>query len=175
MKPREQRQRVTLSAQMRTEAGWTDVTIRDISPHGLGLRCARPPRRGDYVELCRHHHKLIGRVMWSEGEWFGVRLSEPIVIDDLLSSRPVRPRAEERRLRARRRGSLHHAHDPRGAIASMEQSSQHASRLMHFAAITAIACIGAALAADLAGSLLSQAMDAVSEGLVAGRAEASPN
>jgi len=165
MKPREPRKRVKTPARMRTEAGWSDVTIRDISSRGLGLRCSRAPRRGDYIELCRHHHKLVGRVMWSEGETFGVLLSEPIVVDHLLSSACARAKSAERRLRPRAGGSLQQAANQRVALVSMAQSSQHASRLMNFAAVAAIACIGAVLAADLASSVLSQAMNAVSAGL----------
>jgi len=172
MKAREQRKRVTTPARMRTDSGWSDVTIRDISSRGMGLRSSRAPRRGDYIELCRHHHRLVGRVMWSDGERFGILLSDPIVVDELLSSRP-RPRgkADDRRLQPRHAAALRG--DSRVAVVSLAENSRHASRMMNFVAVAAIACIGAAFAANLAESVLSQAMNAVTVGLVAGRAEAA--
>jgi hypothetical protein len=162
---------------MRTEAGWSDVTIRDISSRGLGLRSARAPRRGDYVEVCRHHHKLIGRVMWAEGESFGVMLSDAIVVDDLLSSRPAprgksRDDSRERRVQSRRGPALGAA-GPQVTVVSMAENSRHAARLMNFVAVAAIACIGAAIAASLAGSVLSEATEAVSAALVMERAQLS--
>jgi len=165
MKAREQRKRVTTPARMRTDSGWSDVTIRDISSRGMGLRSPRAPRRGDYIELCRHQHKLIGRVMWSDGECFGVLLSDTVAVDDVITSRPTRRHQAERRFRPRHSGALRSSSDPRLAIVSVAQSSQNASRRMHFVAIAAIACIGAFFVADLANGILSQAMDAVSVAL----------
>ncbi len=174
MKAREQRKRVTTPARIRTDSGWADVTIRDISSRGIGLRSPRAPRRGDYVELCRHHHRLIGRVMWSDGECFGVLLSDAISVNDLLTSRPGRRNAEERRLRPRRSAAaLRPGPDPRVAIVSVAQGSQNASRRMHFVAVAAIAGIGAFLVADLASNVLSQALESVSAGLIAGGSDAA--
>jgi hypothetical protein len=172
MKAREQRRRVTTRARMRTDSGWSDVTISDVSSRGMGLRSPRAPRRGDYIELCRHHHKLVARVMWSDGESFGILLSDPIVVEELLSSRPGRRPEADRRSQPRHAGAQRAAHS-QVAIISLAQNSQHASRMMNFVAVVAIACIGAGFAASLAEEVLSQAMSAVTAGLVQGRAEAA--
>ena len=172
MKAREHRKCVMTPARMRTDSGWSDVSIRDISSRGMGLRSSRPPRRGDYIELCRHHHRLVGRVMWSDGECFGILLSEPIVVEELLSSRPG-PRREggERRIQARHAPALRG--NPQLAIISVAQNSRHASRMMNFVAVAAMACIGAAFAASVAESVLSEAMNAVAAGLAEGREDAA--
>jgi len=173
MKAREQRRRVATKARMRTNAGWSDVTISDISSRGMGLRSSRTPCRGEYIELCRHHHKLVGRVMWQDDDRFGVLLSDAIIVDDLLTSRPSGSRdSKDRRRQPRRGAAFRPGADPRLAIVSVEQNSRHASRLINFAAIVAIACIGAGFAATLAASVLSGAMESV-EAALATRTELS--
>lgn len=166
MKAREPRKRVATQARMRTNAGWSDVVIRDISSRGLGLRSSRAPARGDYIELGRQQHRLVGRVVWSDGECFGVVLSDAIAVDEVLSSTPAPRRgSEDRRLRPRHRESLRDLQDQRFAVISLAENSRYLSRMMNFVAVAAIACMGAALAAELAGSVLSHTMYAVSAGL----------
>jgi len=166
MKQREERRRVTTPARMRTDAGWSDVTIRDISSRGVGLRASNPPRRGDYVELCRHNHRLVGRIMWSDGERFGVLLSDAIAVEDLLASRAGwRPGAVDRRRRPRHHAAARRLVSPRVAVVSLAARSRHASRLMQFAAIAVCAGLGALIVAEFASRALGDATAAVSAGL----------
>jgi hypothetical protein len=166
MKAREQRRRVTTQARMRTNAGWSDVTIGDTSSRGLGVRLSRSsrtPNRGEYVELCRHQQRLVGRVMWQDKDRFGVMLSEPVAVGNLLSSRTsARPGSLERRRQPRPAAAFRPGFNPRLAIVSVGQNSSEASRLTNFAAVAAIACavacIGAIIAASLATNALSGAM-----------------
>lgn len=77
--------RVVTSARMRCGAAWSDVCIVNLSTRGVGLQGPRAPGRGTYVELRRGSNVLIvGCVVWSEGQRFGVRTQDPIWIDGVL-------------------------------------------------------------------------------------------
>jgi hypothetical protein len=70
---------------MRCGAAWSDVCIVNLSTRGVGLQSPRAPDRGTYVELRRGSNVLIvGCVVWSEGQRFGVRTQDPIWIDGVL-------------------------------------------------------------------------------------------
>jgi hypothetical protein len=155
---------------MRTNAGWSDMAIRDVSPHGLGLRSSKAPARGDYVEICRLQHRMVARVVWSDGECFGVVLSDAISVDELLSRKPSPRRSlEDRRMERRRPGALRQVKDAGFAIVRTAENSNHAARIMNFVPIVVAACLGAAVAANAASTALSQAMDSVSAGLISAR------
>ena len=71
-KAREERLKVLLRARMLIGASWTEVCIVNITSRGLGLQAANPPRRGEYVEIRRGAHVIIGRVAWSGAHRFGI-------------------------------------------------------------------------------------------------------
>lgn len=84
MLPRESRREVVIPAQMRTKGGWSDVTIRNISPHGIMLLAPFPPKPGTYVEVRKASLALVGRVIWVKGKTLGIQLIERLNFNALL-------------------------------------------------------------------------------------------
>ena len=84
MQPRESRREVVIPAQMRSKRGWCDVTIRNISPHGMMLLAPFPPRPGTYVEVRKASLALVGRVVWVKGKTLGIQLLERLNFNALL-------------------------------------------------------------------------------------------
>ncbi|NYT40207.1 PilZ domain-containing protein [Sphingomonas sp. R-74633] len=76
MLPRESRREVVIPAQMRSKGGWSDVTIRNISPHGMMLLAPFPPKPGTLVEVHKASLALVGRVIWVKGKTLGIQLVE---------------------------------------------------------------------------------------------------
>ncbi|MBB4838681.1 hypothetical protein HNP52_001750 [Sphingomonas kyeonggiensis] len=69
---------------MRSKRGWSDVTIRNISPHGMMLLAPFPPRPGTYVEVRRASLAMVGRVVWVKGKTLGIQLIERLNFNALL-------------------------------------------------------------------------------------------
>lgn len=112
-KPREKRVKVVLRARMYIGASWSEVCIVDITSRGLGLQAARPPGRGEYVEIRRGAHTIIGRVIWSGAHRFGVaaqgtmpvysiinepdkQVLDPAKVERRAVPRPPKPQVESR-------------------------------------------------------------------------------
>lgn len=92
MKNREARTAIVMPARMRTDSGWHDATIRNVSSHGAMLQtCGRAPDRGTYIELRRDTLVFVGRIVWSTANRCGVATRERI---DLCALRnPARGQA----------------------------------------------------------------------------------
>lgn len=87
---------------MRTDDGWSDVTICNISSRGLMLKGESSPAKGSYVEIWHRNVCVIGHVRWSHASRFGVRSQDRIDIPALLNSARSKPPAGiERRSGAR--------------------------------------------------------------------------
>jgi hypothetical protein len=86
MQQRESRQAVIVLAQMRGRDSWSDITIRNISPHGMLILASRPPKPGDYVEIRKSSLILVGRAVWVKGKAFGVQLIERLNFNALLKA-----------------------------------------------------------------------------------------
>jgi hypothetical protein len=99
LRSREERRTIFLKARLRTDDGWRDVTVANISSRGLMLRCPSAPRRGSFIEVRHRGATIIGRVAWSQGARCGVRAQDVIDIADLLApaSAPCKWPAENRR------------------------------------------------------------------------------
>ena len=85
LKPRDERLKVLIRARMRIGASWADVCIVNITPGGLGMQAARPPKHGDYVEIQRGAHVIVGRVIWSGTHRFGVRAQGTLPVDSIMN------------------------------------------------------------------------------------------
>lgn len=120
--PREPRCATHILARMRTDAGWSDVTIGNASRRGLMLRCRTAPPRGTFVELRCRNLCFVARVVWSSSGRCGVRTQDPVDLKALLGlggqdpgppgqpstcppDRPVRPPQIDAVLSASRRAS----------------------------------------------------------------------
>ena len=107
LKAREERRKVLVRARMHSGVSWSDVCIVNISSRGLGVQAARPPGRGEYVEIRRGPHAIVGRVVWSKHHRFGISTQDVLFIDAIVNQAQTQaPCAtpvpfRERRTRAR--------------------------------------------------------------------------
>ncbi len=76
----ELRTRATVRAQIRDSQGSREICVIDISTRGMLATAARPPVRGDFIELTIGANKLAGQVAWSSERRFGVTLRERVSV-----------------------------------------------------------------------------------------------
>jgi hypothetical protein len=62
-----------------------DVRIVDLSDGGLCLVGANSHRRGEYVELSRGCHSIVGRVVWSDCKKLGLVAQDKIPLEALVN------------------------------------------------------------------------------------------
>jgi hypothetical protein len=123
-----------LGARIRCGARWGDAAILNVSGSGLGLAASAPPSPGVYVELRRGAYVVVARVVWADGERFGVRAQDAILVDALVAAASCAPAAPQRTQRDRRS-------PPR--TADREAASRAMARCAEF---SLIGLFGAALA-----------------------------
>lgn len=90
MKAREPRRRVMVAARMRTQDGWSDVLIRNVSSRGMLIETGTVAPKDKYIELRTGHHAVVGRVAWRKQSQFGIHTQDRIDID-ALAMRPSKP------------------------------------------------------------------------------------
>ena len=90
MKPREARRRVMVAARMRTQDGWSDVLIRNVSSRGMLIETGTVAPRDKYVEVRSGSHAMVGRVCWRNASQFGIQTQDRVDIDG-LAQRPSTP------------------------------------------------------------------------------------
>lgn len=146
---REARRPVNLTARMRTERGWCDIVIRNVSSGGFMAQCTMPPRRGYYVEVWRGELCIVGCVAWCTGSRFGVRSRSKIDIPALVAKRSIAPAGIERRRDHRRPGAA----PPSSQVQASR--SRNLGRALEFAALGAAAGFAAFFMASAVGELLS--------------------
>ena len=74
-----------LNARVRVAGVWGDVCILDISTRGLLLQSSDPPARGAYLAILRGHQSIVGRVIWVQGQRFGLRTQDALPIDEIIN------------------------------------------------------------------------------------------
>ena len=164
-RPREHRMNVVLPARMKDNRGWHDVRILNISTRGLMARSQAAPSRGAFLELRRGSHIIVARVVWSNGEQFGLQSQSRLVTSQIIEEKPGEAMsppspgaspAVERRSSARRTGHDH------------EQSRLRALEFV-FLGIVAMAGLLGVLALDVSQKALAHSMKAVNDSLGAAR------
>ena len=128
-----------LSVPCRINVGgkWSSGCIHELSDKGMLVSSSEPPPLGTYVDIRRGTLVIIGRVVWTGGNRFGVRTQDPISLATLLSE-PVlqhRPKAIDRRSVSRA--------DTTRRIAERSVQSRHRSSTVEF---ICIAILGASVA-----------------------------
>jgi hypothetical protein len=105
LKPREERRKTFLRARLRTDLGWSDVTIANVSSRGLMLQSVAPLDRNCFVEVRHGNACIVGRIVWTHGASCGLRTQDSIDVSRMLSQAPPKPRkpGEERRATPRGR------------------------------------------------------------------------
>lgn len=84
-RPREIRKSVRIGVRVRTDDGWIDATVRNVSQRGMMLDSLQPLRRSQFVEVARGRHRLVGRVVWSEATTCGLQARDCVDIHGLLA------------------------------------------------------------------------------------------
>ena len=152
---------------MRTDAGWIDATVRNVSVRGMQLHSPQPLRRNEFVEIARGQSRVVGRIVWSNEMVCGLKAQDAVDIDGLLSApTSCRPAAGEN---ARDRRTIERPSAPVHAP-SFETRAQSA-RLLGRAIektilVVAIAC-GGALAIGSAFEAMADPLEKVSTALAA--------
>lgn len=151
VKQREARRRVMLRARMRCGADWGDVLIHNMSSRGLlaTAETACPP--GTVIEIRRIHHIIVGRVVWQNGSYFGVRTQDTIDIDGMLAAKPPTHKPGTAPVSDRRA-----ADRPALSIADREAGSRRFARGFQFVVVTAAVGAAALLLAGEVGGILSR-------------------
>lgn len=146
LKPREERLPVAIRARMRTECGWGDVVIANVSSRGLMLRTPEPPGGMTYIEVRYQTVVIVGRVVWTNGLQCGVLTQDRLDISALLS--PVGGNAKRA---ANDRRTVRRPPDPprQRPLAERADASRHFARLFDFAVIAVAAVSAAGFAASL--------------------------
>jgi len=161
MKKREPRVKVLVRARMRSGADWTDVVIHNMSSRGLLATSSPVCRPGTVVEIRRIHHVVVGRVVWQNGAFFGVRTQDPIDIEGIVSAKPPAHKPQ--------RGDAAGEDDRRAVrrVPAAEREAQSRRFASAFQFVVLVVAIGAAalFAAQEVGSVLSRPFAAVSAAL----------
>ena len=76
----EPRTRAVVRARMRDSQSEREICVIDISTRGMLATAARPPKRGDFIELTIGFNKLAGQVAWASERRFGVALRERVSV-----------------------------------------------------------------------------------------------
>jgi hypothetical protein len=146
LKAREERRNTFLRARLRTEHGWTDVTIGNVSSRGLMLQSVEPLQRNCFVEIRHGSACIVGRIVWARGPKCGVRTQDKVDVAGLLSRAPQKPAkpGEERRSAPRRPEAR-----PARAPQEIAESSKRFARVFDWTIMMA--------AAGAAGVFMAQA------------------
>jgi len=168
MKPhraRERRTTVAIKARVKSEIGWGDSQICNVSSRGMMVRHIPPPPLGSYVEVCRGPFSIVGRVRWIAGDRFGLQALERIDLDALQSPRP-RSQASVSDRRRRPRPAI----APVGQvtdIAERLEGSQRLARRLQFAVVVLAGATMALLAVQLMAATLAEPIERARPALMA--------
>ncbi|WP_119081648.1 hypothetical protein [Altererythrobacter sp. B11] len=94
---REKRQTVWLGARLKSRGDWCDMTIGNVSTHGIVGLCRHALEPGERVEVRCGSFTIHARVVWTRHDRFGAAVERPIVVEDLLRASLARPQSGERR------------------------------------------------------------------------------
>ena len=146
---------------MRISAEWNDACILNISERGLMIRAPLSPRRGSYVELRRGARIIIGRVMWTNDDRFGLSTQDPLDVESIIAL----PDGDAER--AACSSATAASFDRRATVRSATafERSRQWSRAFEFICITIFAVAGCVVAFTAVTQLLAAPMAAVELGL----------
>lgn len=157
MRQREPRRKVMIRARMRSGADWSDVSIHNMSSRGLLATSDVVCRPGTVIEIRRIHHIIVGRVVWQNGAYFGVRTQDRIDIDGIIAAKPparkpgtdTQPSNDDRR--ATRRQS----------VGEREAASRRFAARFQFVTMIVVIGIVSLIAAQAIGGVLSRPFEAI--------------
>jgi hypothetical protein len=152
---------------MRSGMAWNDIIIKNVSRSGLMAETEGPPKPRSYVEIRRGTQVIVGRVIWSRGRRFGLRVQDEIDIKAIVS---------EPRLAARPNPAAPGTPDPGEPRRELNrrQTERNASRIdrnrqwsrsMQFLVIVALGVTAAGFLGSEVYRLLSVSLEAVTKKL----------
>ena len=112
MKAREPRRRVMVAGRMRTQEGWSDVLIRNVSSRGMLIETGTFAPKDKFVEVRSGTLVMVGRVAWRNKSQIGIQTQDKVDMDAVAHrpSTPYKrtdgPPTEERRTQPRSAQSL---------------------------------------------------------------------
>lgn len=160
MKKREPRRRVLVRARMRIGANWGDVVIHNMSSRGMLVAVDGDFRPGNVIEIRRIHHVVIGRVVWRQGLYMGIRTQDPIDMDGIVSAKPPASKPGTAAASSDRRAA------PRVAsVAERAEASRQLSRLFQFAALLGVIVTASVIIAGEVRNLLGTPLEQVARHL----------
>jgi hypothetical protein len=160
VRARETRRKVLIRARMRSGRGWHDVTIRNISSRGMLVQTAAGQGRGSYVEIRRGRHVIVGRVVWTSGNNFGLHTQDPVAVNDVIAEPDMSSTSYAKASKAQpsyeRRSAYRHTERTR--LDDRADRSRRLARVGEFASTAALAALLVGFAGTAAASALSKPM-----------------
>lgn len=163
---REPRVTVRLRARLKSDVGWGDMHICNVSSRGMMIRNAPLPPLGSYVEICRGPVSIVARVRWLGHDQFGVQSVEPIDLEALRDPAAVPIARNGDRRRTDR--SIPARHPPTRNFAEQLASSERLGRHLQFLAAVGAAVMMALVAVDIMTSAFASPLEEVRLALQAG-------
>ena len=155
-RPREWRRRVILPALVRSDGGWGNASILNISSRGFLIHASRPTPKGSKVELRHGGYVITARVVWREGARAGLATESCVPVEEILSL----GQAPGLQLTAGERSTV-----DRRMIVRRQVDSRTRGRLCEFVAIAALAACAGGCAVSIVHDTLAQPLARVGEAL----------
>ncbi len=149
----EPRVRAMVRARLRDDAGERDVCIIDVSTRGVLATAARPPKRGEIVEIAVGNNFLAGQVKWASERRFGLSLQERVSVAAMVEGGKQAVALARSSSVAKRRTGLWQA---------LTSNPEMMGRAVQLGMLLAVALGAAWLIADLVGSGLAPMEQAAS-------------
>ncbi|WP_376741922.1 PilZ domain-containing protein [Sphingomicrobium flavum] len=152
MKVREERVPAMVPARLRDGGHWRDLTIMNLSAHGVMFKGLDNYPRGHFIEIRRGGHVIVAQVMWSDGGKVGARTQDELAVFDIINDRPTQRKCFGMAVVERRTA-------PR--IVSDEERSRMVAQAINYAAVVLIGLTGSLLVAGAVNGILSAPLDRV--------------
>ena len=86
--------RTLLPARMRSESGWSDACILNISSRGLLVYSSGFAPAGSFVEIRRGGQLVIARVVWRQNQRIGLCSPDRVHVQDIIGAETAAPALE---------------------------------------------------------------------------------
>ncbi|MDB5705242.1 MAG: hypothetical protein JWN66_2358 [Sphingomonas bacterium] len=166
MRQREERRKVLFRARMHSDAGWSDVVVRNISRRGMQISTSEPVRPGSYVEICRAPYRIVARIMWSANDQLGARSQDPIDVNGLIALAASGKAAAEKTGHTVEKGEPR-THERRTAERAVD--SRHLSSRLQFVSLAGAIVVAAFLLANVVSAGLGAPFARIESALAAHR------
>lgn len=123
--------------------------------------CAAPPPRGSYVEVRRGTYVVVGRVVWSSSDGFGLFAQDTIVLSALTASTTAAAQGD-RRAEPRAPGRTRAG---RKDAAEIGAQSARFARAFDFIAVAAVVVTGALLLTETVWGVFAAPLQEVGEAM----------